>query len=67
MQVKCALCEQTKTLEDYSFEQKKYKNHPLRIYMCEECHRRIASVSIQRLEDRKNKQTKNEEPMSQTH
>ncbi|MBU8906731.1 YlaI family protein [Desertibacillus haloalkaliphilus] len=48
MRVKCVICDQVNTIDDYDPLAKKLRNRPIHTYMCPECHERIK----QRTEER---------------
>lgn len=41
MRVKCTICDQRYTIDDWSFEAKRLRNKPVRVYLCDECRARI--------------------------
>jgi uncharacterized protein YlaI len=52
LKLKCTLCDKTTELDDNTIEAKRYVNHPLLVYLCPDCHERIAEKALERLRRR---------------
>ncbi|NLY80053.1 MAG: YlaI family protein [Lysinibacillus sp.] len=49
MRVQCVICDTIHELEDDSPLAKKLRNRPMHTYMCETCHDRITTKTLERL------------------
>lgn len=50
MRVKCVICDEVGTLDDYDPLAKKLRNRPIHTYMCEPCRTRIGELTKSRIE-----------------
>lgn len=48
MKIQCALCDTVKWIDDHTFIAKRFRNHPLKTFLCEPCKQRIAEKTIAR-------------------
>ncbi|MFC4409347.1 YlaI family protein [Chungangia koreensis] len=49
MKVKCVLCDRLEELNEDTSMAKRLKNRPIHTYMCEECTKRIADRTCERI------------------
>lgn len=49
MKVKCVLCDRFDELNEDTLEAKRLKNRPIHTYMCEDCTKRIAERTYERI------------------
>jgi uncharacterized protein YlaI len=52
LKLTCTLCDRIAELDDHTTEAKRYKNHPLIVFLCESCHERISKKALERLSRR---------------
>lgn len=48
MQVKCVLCDNVETIDDYSLHAKRLRNRRNQMYLCKKCYERIEYKTNQR-------------------
>ncbi|MEC5422826.1 YlaI family protein [Virgibacillus sp. C22-A2] len=48
MQVKCVICDDIHSIEDYSLQAKRLRNRRIHMYLCETCYDRIGDKTKQR-------------------
>lgn len=54
MKVICALCDIHKEIEDNSLLAKKTRNHPINLYICDDCYQRIKEKRLERTKEKEN-------------
>lgn len=49
MKVQCVLCDSREKIDDSSIDSKKIRNHPLYLYTCPKCTKRISQQTLIRI------------------
>ncbi|ASK63622.1 hypothetical protein CFK37_16380 [Virgibacillus phasianinus] len=50
MQVKCVICDEVESIEDYSLQAKRLRNRRIHMYLCQSCYERIGKKTKARHE-----------------